>query len=67
MPKKKATKGGEMPQTEQKRFHVPGVDACHTNAIPRDTSYDLVPCPSRTRFFVADEQEFKVVKKGNCP
>lgn len=66
MPKKKATTSWPA-QTEQRRFDHPGVDTVHTTAIPRDESYDLVPCPSRTRLFVADEQEFKVTKKGNRP
>lgn len=66
MPKKKATKSTEMPQTEQRKFHVPGVDTCYTTAIPRDTNYDLQPEPSR-RFFAMDEQTFRVTKKGNCP
>ena len=65
--KKKSTKSTEIPQTEQRRYPVPGLELGETTAIPRDTSYDLVPCPSRARFFGYDEQTFKVVKKGNCP
>lgn len=68
MPKKK-TQGGEVPQTEQKRYPVPGSELGKTNACPRSTEYDLVPAESRIRGFgfFPDEQTFRVVKKGNCP
>jgi hypothetical protein len=65
--KKTQTKSTDVPQTEQRRFPVPGLELGESTSIPRDTSYDLVACPSRTRFIGYDEQTFKVVKKGNCP
>lgn len=64
--KKKATKSTEIPQTEQRRYPVPGLELGETTAIPRDTNYDLMPTYSRTRY-MNDEQTFQVVKKGNCP
>lgn len=57
---------GNMPQTEQARFEVPGVDACYTNAVPRCKSHDLHPCHSRTRIGSwGDEQTFDVSGTGN--
>lgn len=61
-----AKQSSEIPQTEQRRYEVPGIDTNMTTAIPRTTEYDLQPEPSRTAFRM-DEQTFRAVKKGNCP
>jgi len=56
--------GGDMPQTEQQRYPVPG-DLAYSTAIPRGTEYDLEPVASRTRFGTwGDECTFKVVNPG---
>ena len=58
--------GTEMPQTEQCKYEVPGVDASPTTALPPCTEYDLVFTPSRTRIGSwGDEQTFTVVSLGN--
>jgi hypothetical protein len=60
---------GDMPQTEQKRYPLPGSDLGSTNAIPRTKTYDL-----ETDVFQRSneessccEQTYKVTKKGNVP
>ena len=65
MPKKK--KDEEMAYTEQRFYPNPMEELGKTNAIPRDTEFDLEPCPSRTHFLRCDEQTFKVVRRGNRP
>jgi len=60
--------GGNMPQTEQRRYPSTQDDLDQTTAIPRDTSYDLKKVQSRTRVGSwGDECTFEVTKKGNCP
>ena len=61
----KKQKSTNMPQTEQKRFQVPG-DLGSTNAVPRCTEHDLTPSSSRTRIGSwGDEQTFDVSGTGN--
>jgi hypothetical protein len=57
---------GNMPQTEQPRFPIEGVDTTPANGIPRCTEHDLIPTYSRTRVGGwGDEQTFTVVGPGN--
>lgn len=64
---KKRSKPTEYPQAVQRRYPVPGSDLGFTNAVPRDTEFDLIPAPSRQRMWGAkpDEQTFQVIKRGN--
>lgn len=65
---KKRIRSSEYPMAVQNRHPLPGSDLMFTNAVPRETDYDLISAPSRQRMYGTkpDEQTFQVVKRGNC-
>lgn len=62
----KKTKDTEMCTLEQERFPSGNPDLVFTNAVPRDTDYDLSQARSGFLGLHCEEFNFKSPKPGNC-